>query len=152
MGIKTVRRLAAAIAKVGESRIWLDPERLEDFENVATRAEVRRLLKEGAIKIRPASTPSRGRKRLMKKKRSAGRRRGHGSRKGKKGARASEASSWVAKVRAQRKLLRELRDSGKISRSLYRKLYLKVKGGAFSSKRHLLDYVNTLISGGEVKQ
>ncbi|MCS7138595.1 MAG: 50S ribosomal protein L19e, partial [Crenarchaeota archaeon] len=40
MSVKTVRRLAAEILKVGESRIWIDPERLEDVENAVTRADV----------------------------------------------------------------------------------------------------------------
>ncbi|MBO3757572.1 MAG: 50S ribosomal protein L19e [Thermoproteota archaeon] len=152
MSIKTVKRLAASILKVGTSRIWLDPERLEDLKTTLTRAEVRKLIKDGAIKVRPASTPSRGRKKEVKLKKSKGRRRGYGSRKGKKGARMSKAQSWVAKIRAQRKLLKELRNSGKIDRSTYRVLYLKVKGDAFSSKKNLLDYVNSLIAQGEVNK
>jgi large subunit ribosomal protein L19e len=152
MSIKTVKRLAASILKVGTSRIWLDPERLEDFKTTLTRAEVRKLIKDGAIKVRPASTPSRGRKKEAKSKKSKGRRRSYGSRKGKKGARMSDAQSWVAKIRAQRKLLKELRDSGKIDKSTYRKLYLKAKGGAFSSKKNLLDYVNNLVAQGEVNK
>ncbi len=44
----------------------------------------------------------------------------------------------MEKVRPLRKLLMELRDSGKIERNDYRKLYSMVKGGAFRSKKHLL--------------
>ncbi|MCI4438864.1 50S ribosomal protein L19e [archaeon] len=152
MSIKTVKRLAASILKVGTSRVWLDPERLEDFKATLTRAEVRKLIKDGAIKVRPASTPSRGRKKEAKSKKSKGRRRSYGSRKGKKSARISEAQSWIARIRAQRKLLKELRDSGKIDKSTYRELYLKAKGGAFYSKKNLLDYVNNLIAQGEVNK
>ncbi len=45
------------------------------------------------------------------------------------------------KVRPLRKLLRELKDSGKLDRNNYRKLYSAVKGGAFRNKKHLLYYL-----------
>ncbi|MBO3800280.1 MAG: 50S ribosomal protein L19e [Candidatus Brockarchaeota archaeon] len=141
MGVKTVKRLAADILKVGESRIWIDPQRLEEVENAVTRADVRRLIKSGIIKKRPASTPSRGRFRARSS------RRGPGSKKGAKGARISV--TWVEKVRAQRRLLKELRSSKVISSKVYRRLYLMVKGGAFASKRALMNYVLSLKERGE---
>ncbi|MEM2047774.1 MAG: 50S ribosomal protein L19e [Candidatus Jordarchaeales archaeon] len=139
LGVKTVKRLAADILKVGESRIWIDPERLEDVENAVTRADVRRLIKSGVIRKRPVSTPSRGRARNG--------RRGPGSKKGAKGARMSV--TWVEKVRAQRRLLKELRDKKIISRRVYRRLYLMVKGGSFASRRALMNYVASLKERGE---
>jgi large subunit ribosomal protein L19e len=142
LGVKTVRRLAADILNVGESRIWIDPERLEEVENAVTRADVRGLIKSGVVRKRPASTPSRGRVRA------GGRRRGPGSRKGSKDARLSV--TWVEKVRAQRGLLKGLRDRKVISRRLYRRLYLMVKGGAFASRRALMNYVISLRKRGEV--
>jgi len=141
LSIKTVRRLAADIMKVGESRIWIDPARIGEVEDAVTRADVRRLIKSGVIRERPPSTPSRGRVR----ERSVGR--GPGSRKGAKGARMTV--TWVEKVRAQRRLLKQLRDKGVVSRRLYRRLYLMVKGGAFSSRRVLMNYVASLKERGE---
>lgn len=44
-------------------------------------------------------------------------------------------------MRALRKMLRELRDSGRISRSEYRRLYRRVSGGYFRSKAHLEAYL-----------
>jgi len=141
LSIKTVKRLAADILKVGESRIWIDPERTGEVEDAVTRADVRRLIKSGVIRERPASTPSRGRVRM------GSGRSGPGSRKGAKGARMTV--TWVEKVRAQRRLLRQLRDKGVVSRRLYRRLYLMVKGGAFASRRVLLNYVASLKERGE---
>jgi len=141
LSIKTVKRLAADILKVGESRIWIDPERTGEVEDAVTRADVRRLIKSGVIRERPASTPSRGRVRMRSG------RSGPGSRKGAKGARMTV--TWVEKVRAQRRLLRQLRDKGVVSRRLYRRLYLMVKGGAFASRRVLLNYVASLKERGE---
>ncbi|MCS7138887.1 MAG: 50S ribosomal protein L19e, partial [Crenarchaeota archaeon] len=102
---------------------------------------VRRLIKTGVIRKRPVSTPSRGRVRARS------RRKGPGRRKGAKGARISV--TWVEKVRAQRRILKELRDKKIISSRLYRRLYLMVKGGAFTSKRSLMNYVLSLRERGE---
>jgi len=140
MGVRTVRRMAADIMSIGTSRIWFDPERLEDIEAALTRGDVRRLIKDGAIKKRPASTPSRGRKRSIRKARAKGRRSGAGSRKGG----VSRTTPWIDKVRAQRKLLKELRLKGEVPRKVYRSLYYKVKGGVFESRRDLLDRVKSL--------
>jgi len=132
------RRLAAEILDVGESRIWIDPEKLDRVAAVISREEVRKLIKDGVIKVRPPSTPSRGRirARLMQKKK--GRRRGPGSR---KGSRVNEKDLWVAKIRALRRYLRYLRKRKLIDRRTYRKLYLMTKGGAFRSVRHLKTYL-----------
>lgn len=142
MGVKTVKRLAADILKVGESRIWMDPEKVEEVENAVTRADVRRLIKSGVIRERPPSTPSRGRVRARSG------RKGIGSRKGTKGARM--AVTWVERARAQRSLLKSLRDKKVISRRMYRKLYMMVKGGAFSSRAMLMNYIASLRERGEL--
>jgi len=141
MTVKTVRRIAADLMKAGKSRVWMDPDRMEDIESAVTRQDVRRLIKDGAIAKRPSSAPSRGRKRVFASDRRGGRRRGHGSRKGKKGARRTRTSEWPVRVRAMRRALKELKAKGKIENDLYRRLYLQVKGGKFRSVREVLDQV-----------
>lgn len=140
MGLKTAKRLAADILSAGLSRIRIDPKRIEDVESVVTREDVRRLIKDGAIGKRPPSNPSKGRLRSKVVAKRKGRRSGPGSRKGAR----REGVGWVEKVRAQRKLLRALRDKGEISRTMYRKLYRRVKGGVFASKRALLGEIESL--------
>jgi len=139
MTVKTVKRIAADLLKVGKSRIWLDPERKEDVESAVTRQDVRKLIGERAIVKRPSAHPSRGRKRLFVLDKRGGRRRGHGSRKGKKGARRGWTSEWPVRVRAMRRALKQLKSGGKIDNERYRKLYLQIKGGRFQSVRELLD-------------
>ncbi len=141
MGVRTVRRIASDILNAGETRIWMDPDRLDDIESAVTRQDVRRLIKEGVITKRPSSAPSRGRKRLSAAKKRRGRGRGAGSRKGKKGARSGWTSEWPVRVRAMRRALKQLKKSGKVDGKRYRKLYLQVKGGRFSSVRELTDQV-----------
>lgn len=133
MKLSTQRRLAASLLGVGENRIWMDPSRLEEISSAITRRDVERLIKEGAIRARPVRGISGGRRRERK--------RGPGSRKGSWGARLPEKERWMRRVRALRKRLRELRDSGKISRAEYRRLYRRVSGGYFRSKSHLEAYL-----------
>ena len=132
------RRLVARMLGVGVDRVWFDSEAIEDLEGIDTRDDVRKLLKQGVIKILPVK----GQTRRKKKKR-----RGPGSRKGKKTARLSKKERWIVRVRAQRKLLRKLRDQGKLTKPEYRRLYMLVKGGMFRSRAHLLEYIKTKIWG-----
>ena len=141
VSVKSVKRMAADILKCGETKVWIDPERISEVTGAMTRSDVKKLIKKGVIKkIKEEKErhPEAKKKQLQKKK---GRRKGPGSRKGAKGARQGEKDEWLKRVRAQRRLLRILRDKGKIDRKTYRKLYRMVKGGAFKSKKHLLTYM-----------
>ena len=62
-------------------------------------------------------------------------------RKGKAGARVSKKRRWIGTIRPLRVMIKELRDSGKIEKAQYRKLYLRVKSGAFRSRSHLKLYL-----------
>ncbi len=139
--LKAVKKLAASILKCGVTKIWIDPEKIEEAEKTITREDVRKLIEKGVIKKREEEKerhPEAKKKQLQKKK---GRRRGPGSRKGARGAREGEKTEWLRKVRAQRRLIKILRDKGVIDRRTYRKIYLMIKGGAFKSKKHLLTYL-----------
>lgn len=131
------KRLASEILGVGETRVWINPEKLEDVSKAITREDIRSLIDQEVIKRKPVKGISRGRARERALKRAKGRRRGHGSRKGAKGARSPKKEQWMKRIRALRKRLKELRNAGKINSSIYRKLYLKAKGGEFRSVSHL---------------
>ena len=73
MTIKTIKRMAADILKVGESRIWIDPERENTLYDVVSREQVKKLIHDGVIKKLPPSTPSRGRIRIRKMQKRKGR-------------------------------------------------------------------------------
>lgn len=141
MSLKSQRRLAAKILKIGESRVWIDPERIEDVSTAITREDIRRLIHEGAIEALPKKGISRARTRILRAKKKRGLRKGHGSRKGAGGARTPKKQLWAKRVRALRNHLRELRDHRLIAKNVYRSLYGMVKGGAFKSVSHLEQYV-----------
>lgn len=137
------KRLAAEIAGVGVSRVKFDVKRLDMVEGAITREVIKRLIKDGTIIIEPAKGNSRGRWRVRRKRRSYGRYRGHGSRKGKKGARADEKREWINRIRKIRRYLKYLRDHEIIDKRTYRRLYLLAKGGVFSSLADLKRYIVT---------
>ena len=134
------RRLVARLLKVGVDRVWFDPDSLEEIEGIDTREDARDLIRKGVIKILPVKGQ------VVRRRK---RKRGPGSRKGKKTARLSKKERWMMKVRAQRRLLRELRDKGRITKTQYRKLYMLVKGGMFRSKAHLLEYIKSKVLEAE---
>lgn len=135
---RMVKRLAADIMRVGVSRVRIDPSALERVESSITREDVKRLIKDGVVyKVLP-STPSRGRWRIRHEKRKRGRQRGPGSR---KGPTADEKRQWMTRVRAQRRYLKTLKARGLIDTAAYRHARMLIKGGMFTSVRHLRAYL-----------
>ncbi len=137
MDLKNQRRVAAQLLKCGESRVWIDPNRLEDVADAITRAGIRTLVASGTIAAVQRKGVSRGRAKHNRGQRRKGRQTGHGSRRGKKHARKPSKEVWQHTIRPIRRRLKELRDGGKIDRRTYRRYYLKAKGGVFKSRPHL---------------
>ena len=134
------RRMAAAILKVGINRVYMPPdkEKLQEISEATTRAMVRSLIVRRYIRKHPIKGVSRGRARAFHEQRVKGRRRGHGSRRGKAGARSNSKVEWTSNIREMRRTLRSLRLSNKISSGKYRAYYRAAKGGQFHNKGHLL--------------
>lgn len=137
MNFSTQKRMAADLLKVGVNRVWIDPDAADEVEQAVTRDDVRGLIDEGVIQRRRSKGQSRGRARTRQEKRKKRRGTGHGKRKGRKGARNPSKRQWVSKIRAQRKALRELRDSGAIDRDVYREHYRKAAGGIYPDVFHM---------------
>jgi large subunit ribosomal protein L19e len=135
------KRLAAALLKVGQTRVWMDPERLADIATAITRDDIRGLIEQGVIKRKAVIGISRGRARIRDAKREKGHRKGHGSRRGAAGARTPRKELWMKRIRAQRKLLKGLRAEKSITPTIYRRLYRKAKGGEFRNVSHLKSYI-----------
>ena len=76
------RRLAARILKIGQNRVWINPERMDDVEGAITRQEVRKLIHEKIIVSLPEQGVSRSRAKVIRAKKLKGRRSGPGSIKG----------------------------------------------------------------------
>jgi large subunit ribosomal protein L19e len=137
MDLKNQRRLAAAVLKCGENRVWLNPDEAEEISKAVTRRDIYNLVKQGHIKARRIRGNSRGRIRKHLHQKEKGRRKGHGSRKGKATARLSKKRTWIQTIRPIRTYLREMREKDLIDRGTYRLYYRRAKGGQFKDKSHV---------------
>jgi large subunit ribosomal protein L19e len=135
------RRLAAQILKVGQNRVWIDPEKMDDVEGAITREEVKKLIHEKVIVSLPEKGVSRSRAKTVREKKRAGRRKGAGSRTGSGRAKISKKEAWMSKIRSLRKKLRELKTSRVITENTYRKLYAIAGSGKFESVAELERYL-----------
>lgn len=141
LSLRSQRRMAAEVLGVGEERVWIDPERIEDVEAAITREDIRRLIHEGVIRKVKEKGVSRARARIIHEKKKRGKRRGIGSRSGSWKARADPDRVWTEKIRAIRRRLRELKERRVITTKVYRQLYLKAKAGVFKSISDLHRYI-----------
>ncbi len=131
------KRVAARILKVGESKIWIDPDKIPEITSAITKDDVRRLISEGVIKKSKGGFKSKAVRVGVKKRRKtkAGKKRGTAK------ARIKPKKQWMRVVRAQRKKLRELKAAKIEFKVPYRKAYKMVKGGFFKGKKQLEAYV-----------
>jgi len=143
LSLRSQRRLAAEILKVGEGRVWIDPNRTEDVEAAITREEIRKLVHEGIIQSLPEKGVSRARARVLQEKKRKGLRRGPGRKSGTTRARVSKKQAWMKKIRPLRKKLRELKASRSITESVYRQLYNMAGSGVFESAADVERYIRT---------
>jgi large subunit ribosomal protein L19e len=143
MSIKTIRRLASKVTGAGISRITFTD--IDKAQEGVTTDDVRNLINEKVIVVSAKRGVSRGRARERYARHSV-RSAGLGTRKGTKKARLNPKKRWIAKVRSQRKYLKELAETKKLEKKTTRKLYLMIKGNYFRSKRHMEEYINGLKS------
>ncbi len=136
------KRLAGDVLSVGPKRIRFDPARLNDIKAAITKTDIRGLVRSGVISAIPVKGVSRVRARKNAVQRSKGLRKGPGSHEGKATARAPGKDLWMAKVRAQRKFLKQLKDDGVLTPASFKQLYRRSKGGYFRSIRHIKLFMN----------
>ncbi|MCD4740394.1 50S ribosomal protein L19e [archaeon] len=136
MKLDQLKALASRTKKVGKNRIEITDE--EAAAEAITREDVRELLKNKQIKIKKKQGVSTARAKIKKIKQQKGQRRGPGKRKGTRKTRTKKKETWMKKVRAQRKKLKEEQLA---SPEDYRKTYRMVKAGYFKDVKHLTAYI-----------
>ncbi len=149
MNLSNQRRMASEVLKCGENRVWINPDEIEEVGKAVTRKDMRNLVKQGIVGARKKKGVSRGRARKLHEQRLKGRRGGHGSRKGTAYARRPKKRRWILMIRPIRTYLKQLRSDNMITPSVYRKYYMRAKGGEFRSKNHLKTH---LIMEGVIKE
>lgn len=141
MNLRAQRKMAAKILKVGENRIWIDPENMDNVSMAIRKEDIRALIKSKAIRARDVVGTSRGRTRSLAEKKRKGQRRGQGKRRGAKYSRMPRKRLWIHKIRPIRRVLRGLRSRKAITPTVYRRLYLMAKGGTFRNTAHVKSYI-----------
>jgi large subunit ribosomal protein L19e len=139
--LKSQRRLAAQILKVGQNRVWIDPEYMDDVESAITRDEVRKLIHEKVIVSLPEKGVSRSRAKAIRAKKAKGRRSGPGSVTGASYSKVTKKQAWMVKIRSLRRKLRELKASRTITEDTYSQYYRMAGSGRFQSIAELERYL-----------
>jgi large subunit ribosomal protein L19e len=141
MNLSVQTRLAASILHCSPRRVIFDPDRLEEIKEVITKADLRSLINDGAIRKLAEQGTSRVRARVRLVQRRKGRQSGQGSRKGKSGTHKEPKSDWIMRIRIQREFVHRLSDHESITRETRQDVLRKCKGGFFRSTRHIKLYL-----------
>lgn len=138
MDLSAQRKIAAGVLNCGLNRVVFDESQAARIKEAITKQDMRGLVKAGFVRAAQKKGVSRVRARVRIIQRRGGKQQGSGTRKGRATARLPSKDKWMAKVRVQRTLLKELRASEKITQEQFKELYGKVKGDFFRSRRHIL--------------
>lgn len=139
MSVKLTRRIASELMERGESKVRIMPSAVAEAKKAITRDDVRALIKNGSIYAIKEKHNLSAYSKVLRLKRNKGRRRGQGRRKGSKNARG--VLEYKKKIRGQRRVLRELKESKVIDNIKFKTYYALVKGGNFVSKASLISHI-----------
>jgi len=145
VNLRLQRRLASDILGVGNKRIWMDPNEVNEIGLANSRKAVKKLVKDSFIIKKKIAMHSRQRATLRKEERLNGRHTGIGKRHGTREARMPTKILWIRRQRTLRRTLKRYRESKKIDRHLYHKLYLACKANQYKSKKNLADTVEKIL-------
>ena len=133
MNLEQKKSLAQRALHVGKNKIFFVPERIEEIKQAITKQDIRDLLKDGAIIIKP----SHGRKTIVRRKR----RRGQG--KIKMTVNTSKRK-YIIITRKCRSYLQNLKINKKISLEKYEHMRKKIRMNSFTSLSQFKEYIGSL--------
>ena len=130
MNLENKKELAKKVLGVGKNRIVFSSEGLNEIKEAITKQDIRTLYEEGIIMIKPVK----GRRTVVKRK----------TRKGPGKVRKTvhhRKQIYVKTTRKLRAYVKQLKNSGKIERPVYKDLRNKIRIRYFKNQNHLKDYL-----------
>ena len=106
VNLRQQRRLAASLLRVGQGRVWMDPNEVNEIALANSRKAVRKLIKDNFIFKKKIQIHSRQRALLRKQERRLGRHTGLGKRRGCSDGRMPKKILWIRRQRTLRRLLK----------------------------------------------
>lgn len=147
--LKLQKRLASSVLKCGKGRVWFDPNETNEISLSNSRFTIRKLIKGGMILRKTKKIHSRARVRLYRLAKRKGRHMGLGRRRGTKNARTNQKTLWIKRQRVLRRLLKRLRDTKQIDKTIHHSFYMRCKGNQFKNKRTLIEAIQVFKSEAE---
>jgi len=130
MNLKKKKELAARTLGVGIARISLNPERVDEIKEAITKQDIRDLVANSSIKIKP--------KKGRRKAKPGTARRGAGKVKKKINKRKHE---YMRLTRKLRKHLKEMRARNLVNDKLYEKARKQIKAKSYRSLAHFKELI-----------
>ncbi len=129
MNLGKKKELAMRALNVGRSRIVFSDSRLNEIKEAITKQDIRDLMSDGAISIRPIL----GRKKVVKRpSRSSGNIRKKVN---------SRKRDYVIMTRKLRKYAAEMKNQGTLTREELKEIRKKIRNKAFKSKANLREHI-----------
>ncbi|BCS90628.1 MAG: 50S ribosomal protein L19e [Candidatus Micrarchaeota archaeon] len=143
MELSKAKEIAASLLNRGVSAVRIKDEAKERVAQALTREDIRAIIKDGLIYAKPEKKNISMHGKIRRIKRNKGRSRGYGRRNGTRSARSE--NRYIKRIRAQRRLLKKLKEDSVIDNNQFKFYYRLVRGNIFDSKSNLL---NRLIADG----
>jgi len=129
MKLTTQKRMAADLLEVGENQVVFDNLRLDEIKQAITKQDIRELVKDRAIRIRP------GKKKVVKVRR---KRTGAGRRKFMVKTRKRD---YINKIRKIRRYVRDQMNAKLLDKKLVDAVRKYAKAGQFKNLRQAKEYI-----------